>query len=44
MCRLEGLVDGTLDLEIIAVANDYIDAQEENEQRAEDAYAEHNRR
>ena len=38
MCTLEGMLDGTLDLEILAMANDYIDAVEENEARAEQAY------
>jgi hypothetical protein len=44
MCRLESLVDGTLDLEHIMQANDYIDAQDENEARAHDAYDAANRR
>ena len=39
MCRLESIIDGTLDLEHLALANDYIDAQDENDRRVEDAYA-----
>ena len=44
MCKLESIVDGTLSLADLALANDYIDAQEENDARAEDAYAAHNTR
>ena len=31
--RMESLVDGTLDLELVALANDAIDIQDENERR-----------
>jgi hypothetical protein len=33
VCRLESLIDGTLDLEHIALANDALDVMEENERR-----------
>jgi len=37
MCRLESLIDGTLDLEHIAWANEAIDIQDENERRWREA-------
>jgi len=33
MCRLESLLDGTLDLEHIMLANDYLDIIDENDRR-----------
>jgi hypothetical protein len=38
--RMESLIDGTLDLEHVALANDALDAMDENERR----YHEHQRR
>jgi hypothetical protein len=37
MCRLESLVDGTLDLEHIAWANDALAVREENKARQQQA-------
>lgn len=37
MCRLESLIDGTLDLEHVAWANDAIAVREENKARAQKA-------
>lgn len=37
MCRLESLIDGTLDLEHIAWANDAIAVREENKARVQRA-------
>ena len=33
MYRMEGLLDGTLDLEHVMLANDYLDVLDENERR-----------
>lgn len=33
MCKLESLIDGTLALEDLAMANEYIDVHDENEHR-----------
>jgi hypothetical protein len=37
VCRLESLYDGSLDLEAIALANDALDALDENERRQQAA-------
>lgn len=37
MCRLESLFDGALSLEQIALANDALDAADENERRIREA-------
>ncbi len=34
MCKFESLVDGTLDLEHVALMNDFIDIEIENTRRA----------
>lgn len=33
LCRVESLIDGTLDLEHVALANEALDVKEENERR-----------
>jgi hypothetical protein len=40
MCKLESLLDGTLTLEDLAMANDYIDVHIENEHRMIEAMRE----
>lgn len=37
MCKLESLLDGTLSLEDLAMANEYIDVYEENSYRLREA-------
>ena len=37
MCKYESLLDGTLDLADIALMNDALDVQEENEERYREA-------
>lgn len=37
MCRFESLLDGTLSLEHIAIMNEYLDVQDENEARYRNA-------
>jgi len=37
MCRYESLIDGTLDLHHLAMMNEYLDVQQENRSRIEDA-------
>ena len=41
-CRFESLIDGTLDLENIALMNDALDVKFENQRRLQE-YAERNR-
>ena len=42
MYRMEALIDGTLDLEHVMLANDYLDVLDENERRYQ-AYLERKR-
>lgn len=37
LCKLESLLDGTLDLADIAMANEFLDVQDENDMRVRDA-------
>ena len=37
MCQLESILNGTLSLEDVAMANEYIDVYEENTQRLQEA-------
>lgn len=37
MIKMESLLDGTLDLEAVALANDALDAADENERRVREA-------
>ena len=40
MCKLESILDGTLDLADIAMANDCLDVQDENQWRLQEALRE----
>ncbi len=40
LCRGESLFDGTLDLEQVALLNEALDVQEENQQRLKEAQRE----
>jgi hypothetical protein len=37
LCRVESLLDGTLDLVHVAEMNDFLDVQEENQRRVDTA-------
>ena len=39
LCKYESLIDGTLDLCDIALMNEVLDSESENEWRAHDAFA-----
>ena len=43
MCKLESLFDGTLDLEHIALANEALNVQGENERRYRETMEDRNR-